>query len=321
MRQGKLFVAIAILFGCAAGAYATNFAVLLRGQDGRDTKVDGCQSVEIDDITWDYKEVKTNEFPVEVADDLTLAKKLKYKTYQPGQPHYGNAKFTSACTLGGSKELQAWFQEAARGGQGSIRDVSCLLYFEDGKPNRTFTLKDCFPVSFTACTPQADGTESVTLEVSIGGVQMDDLSNGRMRKRPEILYQAWDDAIQDYVSEAWDVWGGGDEWSISTFVGTNRFRTNSPGHKSVGEITLRGKMTDGRKNLCTWINETVNGKPWKRALTITELLSVDGGVRDRKYNYHDCFPIRYVFPQMSVANTTGNTMEEVTVKPIRVELK
>lgn len=317
MRQAKLFLAMLIALGCTAGAYATNFALLLGGT----TKVDGCESIEIDDITWDYKEVKTNEFPVDVAEDLTLAKKLKYKTYQPGQPHYGNAKFTSACTLGGSKELQAWFQAASRGGQDAVRDVTCILYFDDGKPNRSYSLFDCFPVSFTTCTPQADGTESVTLEVSIGGVGMEDLSNGRFRKRPEILYQAWDDAIQDYVSEAWDIWGGGDEWSITTSVGSDKFRTNSPGHKTVGEITLRGKMTDGRKNLCAWIKDSVGGKPWKQMLTINEITNQGNPSRNKTYIYHDCFPIRYVFPRMSVTNTTGNTMEEVTVKPIRLELK
>lgn len=319
MRQGKLFLAMLIALGGAAGAYATNFAILLGGT----TKVDGCLSVEIDDITWDYREFKEkiNSFPPDINEDITYARKLKYKTYQPGQPKYGTCKFTSACTLGGSKELQAWFQSASRGGQDTIRDVTCILYFDDGAPNRSITLQACSPVSFATCTPQADGTEAVTLEVSIGGVQMEDLSNGRVRKRPEILYQAWDDSIQDYVSEAWDIWGGGDEWSITTPVGTNRLRINSPGHKTVGEITLRGAMTDGRKNLCTWINDTVNGKPWKQMLTINEITTQGNPSRNKTYIYHDCFPIRYVFPRMSVTNTTGNTMEEVSVKPIRLELK
>lgn len=126
------------------------------------------------------------------------------------------------------------------------------------------------------------------------------------------------------VDTAWESVSGG-EMIIElteTTIGGDKFKTNSPGHKTVGEITLRGAMTDGRKALCDWINETVEGKPWKRMLTITELLSVDGGVKDGKqYIYHDCFPCRYVFPRMTVTNTTGNVMEEVAIKPIRVELK
>jgi hypothetical protein len=126
------------------------------------------------------------------------------------------------------------------------------------------------------------------------------------------------------VDTAWESVSGGEliiELTETT-IGSDKFQTNSPGHKSVGEITLRGAMTDKRAALCQWINDTVNGKPWKRMLTITELLSVDGGVKDGKqYIYHDCFPVGYVFPRMSVTNTTGNVMEEVRIKPIRCELK
>jgi hypothetical protein len=109
---------------------------------------------------------------------------------------------------------------------------------------------------------------------------------------------------------------------VETTIGGDKFHTHAPGHKSIEEITLRGAMTDKRAALCTWINETVNGKPWKRTLTITEFLSVDGGVKPGKqYIYFDCFPCGYVFPRLSVTNTTGNVQEEVRIKPVRCELK
>jgi len=55
-------------------------------------------------------------------------------------------------------------------------------------------------------------------------------------------------------------------------------------------------------------------------VTITELLSQDGSVKPgKKYTYFDCFPVRYVFPRMSVTNTTGNVMEEVVCRVIRWE--
>jgi hypothetical protein len=126
------------------------------------------------------------------------------------------------------------------------------------------------------------------------------------------------------VDTAWESVSGGEliiELTETT-IGSDKFQTTSPGHKSVGEITLRGAMTDQRQALCTWINDTVNGKKWFRDLTITELLSVDGGVKDGKaYEYKDCFPVGYVFPRMSVTNTTGNVQEEVRIKPTRCELK
>ena len=126
------------------------------------------------------------------------------------------------------------------------------------------------------------------------------------------------------VDTAWEAVSGGEliiELTETT-IGSDKFQTTSPGHKSVGEITLRGAMTDKRAALCTWINDTAAGKPWKRTLTITELLSVDGGVKDGKqYIYFDCFPSGYVFPRLSVTNTTGNVIEEVRIKPVRCELK
>jgi hypothetical protein len=103
------------------------------------------------------------------------------------------------------------------------------------------------------------------------------------------------------VDTAWESVSGGELIieTTDTTIGGDRFQTTLPGHRSVGEITLRGAMTDKRAALCTWINETVAGKPWKRDLTITELLSVDGGVKDGKaYTYFDCFPVRYVFPRV-----------------------
>lgn len=127
------------------------------------------------------------------------------------------------------------------------------------------------------------------------------------------------------VDNAWKSVSGGEliiELTETT-IGGDKFRTNSPGHKSVGEITLRGDMTDGRKALCEWINKTVqSAKDWKRNLTITELLMKDGGAAPgKKYNYFDGFPVRYVFPKMNVTNTTGNVEEEVSLKFVRFEMQ
>jgi phage tail-like protein len=127
------------------------------------------------------------------------------------------------------------------------------------------------------------------------------------------------------VDNAWKSVSGGEliiELTETT-IGGDKFKTNSPGHKSVGEVTLRGDMTDGRKAMCEWINKTVqSNKDWKRNLTITELLSSDGGVKPgKKYNYFDGFPTCYVFPKMSVTNTTGNVEEEVRLKFVRFEMQ
>src|SRR5712664_4267897 len=82
------------------------------------------------------------------------------------------------------------------------------------------------------------------------------------------------------VDTAWESCSGGELIieRTETTIGSDKFHTHSPGHKTVGEITLRGAMTDTRAALCEWINDTVVGKPWQRTLTITELLSMDGDV-------------------------------------------
>jgi hypothetical protein len=116
------------------------------------------------------------------------------------------------------------------------------------------------------------------------------------------------------VDTGWETVSGGELIieTTDTTIGGDKFQTTSPGHKSVGEITLRGAMTGKRAALCTWINETVNGKPWKRTLTITELLSVDGGVKDGKqYIYFDCFPVGYVFPHISPPDPCARVEEEL----------
>jgi len=100
-------------------------------------------------------------------------------------------------------------------------------------------------------------------------------------------------------------------------TGSDQFHTSTPGHKYVEELTLRGPLTSGRKALCAWITETVQGKDWKRTLTITEITT--DGSDGKSYTYLDCFPTRYVFPSLS-ASGTGNLYEEVAIKPIRLEL-
>lgn len=131
------------------------------------------------------------------------------------------------------------------------------------------------------------------------------------------------DGGKDY-DVAWESISGGDLCieMTDTTIGGDPYQTKAPGHKSVNELVLRGAMTDGRKGMCEWINKvTTTPKGWERKVTITEKLSIDGGVKDgKKFIYHDCFPTGYVFPRMSVTNTAGNVMEEIRIKPVRCEL-
>lgn len=88
---------------------------------------------------------------------------------------------------------------------------------------------------------------------------------------------------------------------------------------STEEMTARCQAVEfgGDGALAAWINDTVQGKPWKRTLTVKEILK--DGSAGKTFTYLDCFPTRYVFPAFS-ASGTGNLYEEVTIKPIRLEL-
>jgi hypothetical protein len=57
----------------------------------------------------------TGEIELPAGREMTTGMDVEYRLYGPGQAHWGSAKFTSACTLGGSKELQSWWAEAAKG--------------------------------------------------------------------------------------------------------------------------------------------------------------------------------------------------------------
>jgi hypothetical protein len=132
-----------------------------------------------------------------------------------------------------------------------------------------------------------------------------------------------DNAGAREVDTAWEHVSGGALMieHVETTIGGDKFHTHAPGHKSVEEITLRGAMTDKRAALCTWINETVLGREWKRTLTITELLSVDGAVKPgKKYVYSDCFPVGYVFPRLDPRDPCAHLEEEVRFVYRRVEV-
>jgi|GEM_PF-1804530 phage tail-like protein len=91
---------------------------------------------------------------------------------------------------------------------------------------------------------------------------------------------------------------------------------------SVEEVTAKCEGVDmkvdgNRQSMMDWITETVQGKEWKRNVTVTEITK--DGSDGKTYTYIDAFPTRYVFPAFS-SSGTGNLYEEVTMKPIRLEL-
>ncbi len=90
---------------------------------------------------------------------------------RPGDVHTGSAKFTSACTLGGSKELQKWFQEAAKG-KGIRKNITVTLFKSDKSAGRSYTLFDCFPTQWSTVNFDTSSTvQTETLTVKIGRIE------------------------------------------------------------------------------------------------------------------------------------------------------
>src|SRR5712664_1668854 len=58
-----------------------------------------------------------------------------FRVFHPGDAHFGHASFTSACTLGGSKELQGWFEEVAKG-KNIRKNITVTLFQSDKSPGR-----------------------------------------------------------------------------------------------------------------------------------------------------------------------------------------
>lgn len=100
------------------------------------------------------------------------------RLYGPGQAHWGSVRFTSACTQGASKELQAWFDDVARRPQVVTRIDSWASIVErkSRKPVRTYTFVDCFPTGYSAVNLAVAGNSGSvmhwTLEVRVDRIEM-----------------------------------------------------------------------------------------------------------------------------------------------------
>ena len=90
---------------------------------------------------------------------------------RPGRMHFGSAKFTSAVTLGSSKKLQAWWQEAAKG-KNIRKNITVTVFKSDKKTERVYGLVDCFPTSWSSVNFDTSSTvQTETLTVKIGRIE------------------------------------------------------------------------------------------------------------------------------------------------------
>ena len=122
---------------------------------------------------WDPK--KKEELAIDSlnidAREMTTGLDVEYRLYGPGAAHWGSFKFTSACTLGGSKELQAWWQEAAKG-KNIRKNITVQLLKSDKSPGRSYNLFDCFPTQWSSVNFDTSSTvQTETLTCKVGYIE------------------------------------------------------------------------------------------------------------------------------------------------------
>jgi len=316
----KLFICLLLFAGPLQAA--GSFKVLI---DGLTSPANEITEIEIDDLIVDIRET-------------TTGLDVEYRLYAPGSTHWGQARFAVAEKSKTGEVLKRWFAEAQRGSQ-ARKSVSIIMLADDGSTDRSYTLLNCAPVKV------APAFDSARQAVNIFEVIPSQVIFGFASEQRAISSGSHDFSFREVVSDPWptqprspfatlrgfkvqiegpsgkevdtaweSVSGGEILINLASSASSQKFTTTSPGHKSVNSVTLRGAMTNTRRELSQWINDTTQGKPWKRNVTLTELLSAGGdGV---VHSLESALPRRYRFPRLSIYNDRP-LIEEVELVVVR----
>ena len=121
------------------------------------------------DASKNIREISIDELNIDMRQ--TTGRDNEFWTINPAAASMGLARFTITGSPGASKELQAWFQEAAKG-KNIRKNITVTLRRDDGKTERTFNLVDCFPMSFSNVNFDTSSTvQTETLTVKVGRIE------------------------------------------------------------------------------------------------------------------------------------------------------
>lgn len=307
----RLFLFFAIC-GLATTAAAQHFEAAFTGQGQGPVPLRDIREIAIDDLNIDVVEIKDPE---------AVRENEGFRVYAPGAVHFGQVHLRADLASESGGLLSAWWAECVSG-KNIRKNVTVTLFRKDGTPTRAFELSSLFPE--TAELPEqaacSDCPQEIVLHCSMRGVSLAYLGPPDAPQGRGIYVSIDDEATGEMGSpERWFRWSGGEviRHNEVPLAGT-RYRIYSPGHKSVGEVTLKGATTGQRKAMCQWITSTVQGRPWKRSMELQEILK--DGAAGKQFTYHECFPTRYVFPRFSADQPGLMFSETLTVKIGRIEL-
>jgi phage tail-like protein len=134
-----------------------------------------------------------NQFDVDLCEDITKVSAItlrfakckgtdsggfRYKTFQPGQPEYGNITFEGTCHPDTFSKIQSWVKDCYNGtGKVKRKDITInLREHQQETAFRSFNLMSCFPESFNYIDVAAEGDAGVNLrwilEVRVNRITM-----------------------------------------------------------------------------------------------------------------------------------------------------
>ena len=293
----------------AAGTDAGGYEVIANAF-GFGIDIPGCA-----DASKNIREISIDELNIDIR-EMTTGLDVEYRQYRPGQPHWGNVRLTFPSSP--NDPCLADWVAADKAGKNIRKNITVTLFKSDKTMGRSYLLYDAFPMSFSTAQSDADpaGQGSQVLTLQVGRIGFDGGSAQSPRDVASlngfVVQALGSKANTTVIDVAWESCTGGAE---ALELHPASFGANAETKRSHTEVTLRGPMTTSRGWLAALLNDLGRGVD---ARVMLRCGNEKGG---RGYTYFEAFPVRYVFPRMSVTNTTGNTMEEVAIKPIRVELK
>ena len=312
-----IFVVVAVIMCAASTADAQRAAAgtdagayeVIANAFGFGVDIPGCA-----DASRNIREIVIDDLTID-ARELTTGLDVDYRQYAPGYVHFGNARLTFALSPDDAC-LADWFA-AAKAGKNIRKNITVSLFKSDKTPGRSYQLFDASPISFTPTQSNTDTAQGLeVLTVQVGRVGFDGGNSQSPRDAASVngfVVQALGRKSTTTVLDvAWESCTGG---ATAIEVHPASFGANADAKRSYTDVTLRGPMTTARGWLADWLNELARGID---ARVMLRCGLAKGG---RGYTFVDAFPVGYVFPRMSVTNTTGNTMEEVRIKPVRSEEK
>jgi hypothetical protein len=262
------------------------------------------------DASKNIRDILMDDLRIDVLELPPLAE-LEHRQFRPGEAHVGRIRVRFP-HLENDPCLREW-ADSVKVGKGMRKNITVTLFKSDKTPGRSYFFFDTLPIALSTDT-EDQGIEELTLQV--GGVGFDGGSAQSPRDAASlngfvVQALAGKDATT-VIDVAWESCTGGAQ-TIELHPAS--FGALADTKRSCTEVTLRGPMTTSRGWLAGMLNDVARGVDSRVMLRCG---NEKGG---RGYLYIDAFPVAYVFPKMSVTNTTGNVMEEVALKPIRCELK